>query len=73
MTVVGAMTTVLQTTTPFCAYRGSNGTMCPITTGLAVVVSLPSTPPAIFTACPLHYQFVYEHTKLLREQFPSGE
>ena len=56
-------TTREDTTKPFCAYYGPNGETCPITTGLAVVVSLPSIPPAIFMACPLHYAIVYKQVE----------
>ena len=48
-------TTRENTTKPFCAYYGPNGETCPVTKGLAVVLSLPSIPPVMVMACPLHY------------------
>ena len=45
-------------TRPFCAYYGPNGETCPVTTGLAMVFSLPTYPSIGYMACPLHYDFV---------------
>lgn len=45
-------------TRPFCAYYGPNGETCPVTTGLAMVLSLPTSPSIGYMACPLHYDLV---------------
>ena len=62
-----------DTTKPFCAYYGANGEICPATTGLEVVLSIPSIPPVRFLACPLHYGIVYKQTEELRKNISLGE
>ncbi len=56
-------TTRENTETPFCAYYGPNGETCPVKINLKVVMSLPSVPPVICMACPLHYGIVYKQAE----------
>ena len=65
-------TTRQDTKTPFCAYYGRRGETCSITTGLKVVLSLPSIPPTIYMACPLHYGEVYQQTEQFLATLPSS-
>jgi hypothetical protein len=44
---------------PFCAYYGPNGETCTCTSRLAIAGELPSLPPVIYMACPLHYGEVH--------------
>ena len=45
---------------PFCAYYGPNGETCACTTLLAVAGTLPSMPPVVYMACPLHYDEIHQ-------------
>lgn len=64
-------TTRKNTTIPFCAYYGPSGETCSITTGLEVVLSLPSIPPAVFLACPFHYDTVRKQAEAFLATLPS--
>ena len=48
-----------ESTTPFCCYYGPHGETCSETTRLAMVWRMPSNPPVMYFACPLHAEVVY--------------
>jgi hypothetical protein len=45
---------------PFCAYYGPNGETCASTSMLAIAGMLPSLPPVVYMACPLHYDEIHQ-------------
>jgi hypothetical protein len=48
---------------PFCAYYGPHGETCSSVAMLEIAGTLPSLPPVIYMACPLHYDEVHREVQ----------
>ncbi len=48
---------------PFCAYYGPHGETCSSVNLLEIAGTLPSLPPIIYMACPLHYDEIHREVQ----------
>jgi hypothetical protein len=60
-----------ESTTPFCSYYGPHGETCSSTTGLETVGTLPSYPPVVYMACPLHADVVSQTVQAFLERLKN--